>query len=137
MLDGRVLARRVDRLEDDEKGTGVARPQELLGLGELLDVINTVVAGLLDGGITDEEHEVAVGYLTGSMLLGLEDTASRMARLGNGEITRNEVISIADHLDRIRSVTVGDVHRVLQAVLGGPRASVVVGPLDDADAVAL
>jgi predicted Zn-dependent peptidase len=95
------------------------------------------VAGLVDAGITDEEHEVAVAYLTGSMLLGLEDTASRMARLGSGEITRDHVISIDEHLERIRSVTIDDVHRVIRAVLTAPRASVVVGPFDDPDAVAL
>jgi predicted Zn-dependent peptidase len=106
-------------------------------LAELVDVINGVVAGLVDTGITNEEHEVAVGYLTGSMLLGLEDTASRMARLGSGEITRDHVISIDEHLERIRSVTVDEVHRVIQSVLDGPRASVVVGPFDHADSVEL
>ena len=71
-------------------------------------------------GITEEEHEVALGYLEGSMLLGLEDTGSRMARLGSGEISRDEVISIDEHLARIRAVTVDDVHRVLQPVLAAP-----------------
>jgi predicted Zn-dependent peptidase len=106
-------------------------------LADLVDVINGVVDDLVDRGITDEEHEVAIGYLTGSMLLGLEDTASRMARLGTGEITRERVVPIDEHLDRIRSVTVSDVHRVLQKVLGGARASVVVGPFDGPDSVAL
>lgn len=106
-------------------------------LGELVDVINSVVADLVDGGITEEEHETAVGYLTGSMLLGLEDTGSRMVRLGTGETARGEVIPIDQHLARIRAVTLADVLRVSRSVLGGPRSAVVVGPFDDPDGVDL
>ena len=32
-----------------------------------------------------------------------------MARLGTGEIVRGEVISIAEHLERLRAVTLEDV----------------------------
>ena len=88
--------------------------------------------GSLATGITEDEHEVAVGFLTGSLLLGLEDTASRMARLGSSETTRDEVISIDEHVARIRAVTLDDVHRVLRKVLGSPHSSVVVGPFGDA-----
>ena len=105
-------------------GTAPARHAELLA------VIDDVVAGLVGEGVTDEEHEVAIGYLTGSMLLGLEDTASRMARLGGSESSRDEVISIDEHLARIRAVSVDDVHRVIRRVLEAPRSSVIVGPLD-------
>jgi predicted Zn-dependent peptidase len=106
-------------------GTSPAR------LEELIDVVNGVIDGLLATGISEDEHEVAIGFLTGSLLLGLEDTASRMARLGSSETMRDEVISIDEHLARIRAVTIDDVHRVLQKVLGAPHASVVVGPFDD------
>jgi predicted Zn-dependent peptidase len=55
-----------------------------------------------------------------------------MARLGGSESSRGEVISIDEHLARIRAVTSDDVHRVIRRVLEAPRASVVVGPLDGA-----
>jgi predicted Zn-dependent peptidase len=105
-------------------------------LAELLAVVDAVLDGLVADGITVDELEVAVGFLQGSMLLGLEDTASRMARLGSGEISRNEVTSIDEHLARIRAVTVDDVHRVLTRVFGGSRASVVVGPFEHDDLAA-
>ncbi len=38
-------------------------------------------------GITDQELAVAAGYLEGSMLLGLEDSGSRMGRLGRSELS--------------------------------------------------
>jgi hypothetical protein len=39
VLDGGVLAGRVQGLEHHQHGVGVARPQQLLGLGELLDPV--------------------------------------------------------------------------------------------------
>jgi predicted Zn-dependent peptidase len=98
-------------------------------LAELLDVIDSVVGGMLAGGITDEEHAVALGYLEGSMLLGLEDSGSRMSRLGSGLTLRDEVVSVDEHVRRIRAVTPDDVSRVLHRVLDGPRSVAAVGPL--------
>jgi len=98
-------------------------------LAELLEVVDSVVDGLVADGITDEEHEVALGYLEGSMLLGLEDSGSRMARIGSGVTSRDEVISVDEHVRRIRAVTPADVSRVLHRVFDGPRAVAAVGPL--------
>jgi predicted Zn-dependent peptidase len=100
-------------------------------LGELLDTLDGVIDGLLADGITAEEHAVAVGYLEGSMLLGLEDSGSRMARLGSGLITRDEIIPVEEHIRSIRAVTPEDVLRVLRQVLGGRRAVAAVGPLGE------
>ncbi|MFN8041502.1 MAG: pitrilysin family protein [Acidimicrobiales bacterium] len=100
---------------------------------ELLGVFDEVVASLVADGIDDEEHAIAVGCLTGSLVLGLEDSASRMARLGTGETVRGEVVGIQAHLDRLRSVTVDDVARVARRVLDGPRTVAVVGPFDEGD----
>ena len=63
------------------------------------------------------------------MLLGLEDSGSRMARLGSGVTARDDVISVDEHVRRIRAVTPADVHRVLHRVFDGPRAVAAVGPL--------
>ncbi|HEY5155971.1 MAG TPA: pitrilysin family protein [Acidimicrobiales bacterium] len=110
-------------------GTAPAR------LPELLEVIDTVLDGLLADGITVAEHEVALGYLQGATLLGLEDSGSRMARLGANLTVRDELISIDDHLARLRAVTRDDVARVLHRVLAAPSVLSVVGPFDAADAV--
>ena len=104
-------------------GTALAR------LEELLAVTDDVLATFLADGITDEEHAIALGYLEGSMLLGLEDSGSRMARLGTGLVTRNDITSIDEHVRRIRAVTTEEVHSVIRRVLGSPRAVSAVGPL--------
>jgi predicted Zn-dependent peptidase len=104
-------------------GTAVNR------LGELLSVTDEVLAGFLADGITEEEHRVALGYLEGSMLLGLEDSGSRMSRLGTGIATRNDITSVDDHIRRIRVVTIDDVNAVITRIFDGPRAVSAVGPL--------
>ena len=104
-------------------GTAMAR------LPELLDVTSAVLDSMLADGITEQELAVAKGYLEGSMLLGLEDSGSRMSRLGTGLITRNEVVPIEEHLRRIDAVTLDSVHDVLRRVLGSPRSVSAVGPL--------
>ena len=104
-------------------GTAVNR------LGELLSVTDEVLAGFLADGITEEEHRVALGYLEGSMLLGLEDSGSRMSRLGTGIATRNDITSVDDHIRRIRAVTIDDVNAVITRIFDGPRAVSAVGPL--------
>ena len=102
-----------------------------------LGEVRTLVADQLDAvqsdGITDEELEVAVGYLSGSTVLALEDPGTRMARLGAGELTRRGVVPIADTLDGFAHVTHEDVVRVAQRVFGGPSSTVAVGPLTESD----
>ena len=72
--------------------------------------------------------DVARGYLEGSMLLGLEDSGSRMARLGSGVMARGEVTPLDEHVARIRAVGSDDVERVINRVLGNGPTAAVVGP---------
>jgi predicted Zn-dependent peptidase len=95
---------------------------------EALAIIDEVVAGLIEDGPTEEELAVSVGYLCGSMLLSSEDTGSRMARLGAAEVAGLPLLDLDEVVARLRAVTLGDVHRVLADVLGGPRTLAIVGP---------
>src|SRR5690606_21392989 len=45
-------------------------------------------------GITDEEITRGKGMLKGSLVLGLEDTGSRMSRLGKGELLYDELLTV-------------------------------------------
>ena len=62
-------------------------------------------------GITEGELAVAKGYLEGSLVLGLEDSGSRMARLGRSLMARGEIVTVDEQLARIRAVTPDDVGR--------------------------
>jgi predicted Zn-dependent peptidase len=105
-------------------GTGPAR------VAELLQVIDDEVAKLVASGVTEGELDVAKGYIEGSTVLGLEDSGSRMARLGRGLMARGEVVPVDEQLARIRAVTADDVLAVSSRVFGSPRALAVVGHVD-------
>jgi predicted Zn-dependent peptidase len=102
-------------------------------LAEVAALMDRVLDDLLLNGITDEEHRVALGFLEGSTLLGLEDSGSRMGRLGGGLTARDEVVSVDEHLGRISAVTIEDVTRVLRKVFTGPRTVAAVGPFDESE----
>jgi predicted Zn-dependent peptidase len=95
---------------------------------EVLAIIEDQVASLLDAGITARELDVARGYIEGSLLLSLEDSGSRMVRLGRGALSVAPPLTVDEQVERIRAVTLDDVTRVLRRVLGGQRALATVGP---------
>ncbi len=99
-------------------------------LAQSLSIVLGVVDDLAAGGVDQRELDTARGFLRGSLVLGLEDTGSRMARIGSSETIRGEIISIDQHQARIDAVTAADVARVLAEVLGAPRSVAAVGPFD-------
>ena len=66
--------------------------------------------------------------MRGALLLGLEDTSTRGARLGVSELLRGGVTALPEHLERLESVTLDQVARVAASVLGGPCVCSLVGP---------
>jgi predicted Zn-dependent peptidase len=98
---------------------------------ELLSVIDDEIAKLVASGVTEGELAVAKGYIEGSMVLGLEDSGSRMARLGRSLMARDEIVTVDEQLERIRAVTADDVGEVAARVFGGDRALAVVGHVED------
>jgi len=99
----------------------------------VLDLVETELVRLHDDGLSDEDLDVARGYLAGSYLMSLEDTSSRMARLGGLLTTIGYLRSVEEQVARWESVTHDDVLRVIERVLYGPRTLAVVGPLKRAD----
>ncbi len=84
--------------------------------------------GRVGSDVTSEELDRAKGALSGAVVLGLEDTGSRMSRLGRQVATGAEVVTVDDALARIDAVDLDDVHRVAARVLAGPHDLAVVGP---------
>jgi len=97
--------------------------------GEVEELVRREVERLVDDGITADELDVAVGYLTGAYELGLEDTGARMSRLGGMLVTLGKVHSVEEQLARWERVTSEDVHRVIKTVYGAADPiTVTVGP---------
>ena len=71
---------------------------------EVIALMRAELDRLISDGITDDELDVAVGYLTGAFELGLEDTGARMARNGGLLITTGSVRPIAEQVARWAAV---------------------------------
>jgi predicted Zn-dependent peptidase len=84
-------------------------------------------------GISAEELARAKGQLRGSLVLGLEDTGSRMSRLGKAELVHGELLTVDEVLARIDAVTLDDVHDVARDVLSRPLSLGALGPFGDKD----
>lgn len=88
-------------------------------------------------GLTDEEIRRAVGQLSGSTVLGLEDTGAIMNRIGKSELCWGDQMSVDDMLARIAAVTPDDVRAVAQDVLAQRPSLAVIGPLKEKQAARL
>ncbi|MEU2656325.1 pitrilysin family protein [Streptomyces sp. NPDC007325] len=85
-------------------------------------------------GLTDEEIARAVGQLSGSTVLGLEDTGALMNRIGKSELCWGTQMSVDDMLARIAAVTPDEVREVARDVLTRRPSLSVIGPLKDKQA---
>ncbi|MFI0982017.1 M16 family metallopeptidase [Streptomyces sp. NPDC021093] len=88
-------------------------------------------------GLTDDEIRRAVGQLSGSTVLGLEDTGALMNRIGKSELAWGEHLSVTDMLTRISEVTPDEVREVARDILGQRPSLSVIGPLKDKQAARL
>jgi predicted Zn-dependent peptidase len=85
---------------------------------------------LATDGITDDELDIAVGYLTGAFELGLEDTGARMGRTAGQLITTGTVRPIDEQVARWAAVDQDAVRGVITDVLTFDPVVVTVGPTD-------
>ncbi|RZQ59782.1 M16 family metallopeptidase [Amycolatopsis suaedae] len=105
-------------------------------LGEVAGVLCEVLGKVAVDGLTDAEVTRAKGQLRGQLVLGLEDTASRMSRIGKNELNYGGYLSVADTVARIDAVTADDVRELAATLLrrpGGVSTAAVVGPYAHAD----
>jgi predicted Zn-dependent peptidase len=97
-------------------------------IDEVTELMVAELERLADGGITDAELRRSVGQLSGSLVLGLEDSGSRMSRLGKSELVHGELLSTQESLDRVRAVTAREVQELAADLAARPRSVVRVGP---------
>ena len=100
---------------------------------EVLALTRDELARVADGGLTAEEISRGQGMYKGSLVLGLEDTGSRMSRLGKGELLYDELLSVDDLLARIDAVTPDEIADVAAEVLGQRMSLAVIGPFANHD----
>ena len=62
-------------------------------LDEVLAVVREELRKVAADGITDEELDRGKGQLRGGLVLGLEDSGSRMSRIGKAELVHDELLA--------------------------------------------
>jgi predicted Zn-dependent peptidase len=97
-------------------------------LEQVLDVVRAELAKIAQDGIDAEELTRGKGQLKGGLVLGLEDSASRMTRLGKSELVDDELLAIDEVLARIDGVTLDDVRILAAELFSQPEILAIVGP---------
>ncbi|MFJ8313650.1 MULTISPECIES: M16 family metallopeptidase [unclassified Streptomyces] len=101
---------------------------------DVLKICRDELDRVANEGLSDDEIGRAVGQLSGSTVLGLEDTGALMNRIGKSELCWGSQMSVDDMLARIAEVTPDDVREVARDVLGQRPSLSVIGPLKDKQA---
>ena len=95
---------------------------------EVVGVTAEVLATVARDGITEAECRIAKGSLRGGLVLGLEDSNSRMNRIGRSELSYGEHRTIEYTLSKIDEVTLDEVNAVAHKLLTRPFGAAVLGP---------
>ena len=97
-------------------------------LDDVLAVVREELAKVAESGISAEELARGKGQLRGGLVLGLEDSASRMSRIGKAELVHDRLLSIDEVIARIDGVTLEEVQSIAAEVFARPEILAVVGP---------
>ncbi|NGO69547.1 insulinase family protein [Streptomyces boncukensis] len=100
-------------------------------VADVLKICRQELDQVARNGLPDEEVRRAIGQLSGSTVLGLEDTGALMHRLGKSELCWGEQMSVDAMLAKISAVTPDDIREVARDVLGRRPSLSVIGPVDD------
>jgi predicted Zn-dependent peptidase len=98
---------------------------------EVLAICREEVVKAAEHGISAEELARGKGQACGSMVLSLEDTGSRMSRIGKSELVYEQLLPVDEILGKIEAVTLDEVRAVAAEVLAQPMTLTVIGPFED------
>ncbi|MBB3085751.1 M16 family metallopeptidase [Geodermatophilus sabuli] len=100
---------------------------------EVLRLVREELARVAAEGLRPEEVARGRGQLKGGLVLGLEDTGSRMSRLGKSELSYGEYLPVREVLARLDGVGEDDVRAVAAELLTRETCLAVVGPYRESD----
>lgn len=95
---------------------------------EVIKIMRGVLEDVASNGLTGEELIKAQGAVSGSLVLGQEDTGSRMSRIGKSELIYGQVLSFDEILREISAVDGAAIANLASEVLGSAPSLAIVGP---------
>ncbi|MHC5796720.1 M16 family metallopeptidase [Lacisediminihabitans sp. FW035] len=98
--------------------------------GQVAELLLGEFRRLGTGGVTDDEMRRSVGQLSGASALALEDSDTRMSRLGRSEITLGEYADLDEALRRLALVTPDDVRDLAAELASRPLSIAAVGTVE-------
>jgi predicted Zn-dependent peptidase len=97
-------------------------------VGEVVDLVVEELRGVKNALVPDAELQRAKDHLKGSLMLSLENTASRMSHIARQEIYFDRQFGLDETLQGIERVTAADVQRVAADLFhDGSLAATVLG----------
>jgi len=103
----------------------------------VLEIFQEQLADVVRHGLTADEVQRGKGQVSGSMVLGQEDTGARMHRIAKSELQGEPLLSIDQLLSQVDDVTSAQVHEVAAELFTAAPSLAVIGPFDDTAAFAL
>jgi len=100
---------------------------------EVLRLVREELARVAADGLDAGEVTRSKGQLKGGLVLGLEDTGSRMSRLGKSELSYGEYLSVREVLGRLDAVDEEQVRAVATELFAQDMCLAVVGPYRESD----
>lgn len=99
---------------------------------EVAELMIAELAQLAEHGVTEHEMARALGQLSGASALALEDSDTRMSRLGRAELSFGEFIDLDGTLERLARVSAEDVRALAADLAARPLTITAVGDVDEA-----
>lgn len=94
---------------------------------EVVRLMRSEMESIAADGVSQEEFDLALGNITGSLALRFEASLARMNRLVGTELGSGEYLSVSEVLQRFESQTLSDIQRVAKRIISAPSSLVVVG----------
>ncbi len=95
---------------------------------EVIKIMRGVLEDVASNGLSSEELIKAQGAVSGSLVLGQEDTGSRMSRIGKSELIYGQVLSFDEILRETSAVDSAAIAKLASEVLGSAPSLAIVGP---------
>ncbi|GGK83415.1 putative zinc protease [Sphaerisporangium melleum] len=100
---------------------------------DVLKICREELSRVVAEGLSADEIMRGKGQMRGGLVLGLEDTGSRMSRIGKSELVYDTLMSVDEVLERIEAVTPDQVDAAAKEILTQPLTLAVIGPYGDKD----